>query len=251
MNTELNNTMDIDKLACNELYFFGGEKGGVGKSFVCRTAIQYHLDYEIPFTPFEADRSNPDVSRIYQSSNCKLAVFSEGEKYEDAANAIYNAALKKRVLVNLPAQVLVPMRAWIEKNELFAIAEEDGIVFHHIFVSDGGYDSLSLFKRSLDYFGDFMPHVFVKNFGRCDDWAGFEEDDNLQQRIQECNVTVIEFPKFIGTADRNRIDAESLTFGKARELKKFGSISRQRVKSFLRSSYQAFEEAGVFRYDKS
>jgi hypothetical protein len=242
---------DINKLSRNHLYFFGGEKGGIGKSFLCRTALQYHLDHDIPFSPFDCDRSNPDCFRIYQSMGCKLAIFSEGEKYEDAANVLYNAALKKRVLVNLPAQVLTPMRDWIEKNELFAIAKEDGIAFHHIYVSDGGHDSLSLFNRSLDYFGAFMPHVFVKNLGRCDDWSGFEEDEVLQHRIQEYNVTVMEFPKFVGTADRNRIDAESLTFAKAREFKKFGSISRQRVKSFLRSSYQAFEEAGVFAYDKA
>lgn len=242
---------DTEKTLYNHLYLFGGEKGGIGKSFVCRTAVQYHLDNDIPFSPFDTDRSNPDVMRIYQSAGCKLAIFSEGERYEDAANVLYNAALKKRVLVNLPAQVLIPMRDWIDKNELSTIAEEDGIAFHHIFVSDGGYDSLSLFNRSLDYFGAFMPHVFVKNLGRCDDWSGFEQDEELQARIQAYNVTVMEFPKFIGTADRNYIDAESLTFAKARELKKFGSISRQRVKSFLRSSYEAFEKAGVFAYDNA
>ena len=238
------------KLRPKKICLFGGEKGGVGKSTTCRTAIQYHIDHGIPFIPFDCDRSNPDIARIYQSANCKLAVFSEGERYEDAANNIYNAALEKRVLVNLPAQVLTPVRDWIEKNELFALAEEDGIVFEHIFISDGGFDSLSLFHRSLDYFGEFMPHVFVKNLGRCDDWSGFDEDEELQERIEDYNVTVIDFPKFIGTADRNRIDAESLTFGEARERKTWGSISRQRVKSFLRSSYRAFEEAGVFAYDQ-
>ena len=81
-----------------EIFLFSGEKGGVGKSFVCRTAVQYHLDQGVSFVLFETDRSNPDVKRIYgQATGRRVSVFSEGEKYEDAANSIYNAALASRV----------------------------------------------------------------------------------------------------------------------------------------------------------
>jgi hypothetical protein len=112
-----------------DVHLFGGEKGGIGKSFVCRTAIQYLLDLEEVFALFDTDRSNPDVRRIYNEAGCRVAVFSEGERYEDKANAIYNAALEKRVLVNLPAQVFIPVKEWFERNELLSIAPDDGVKF--------------------------------------------------------------------------------------------------------------------------
>jgi hypothetical protein len=41
------------------------------------------------------------------------------------------------------------------------------------------------------------------------------------------------------------------SIGEARSSKKFGSISRQRVKRFLREAYAVFEGAGVFGFDDS
>jgi hypothetical protein len=231
-----------------DIHLVGGEKGGVGKSFVCRALVQYFLDLPSspPFVVFDTDRSNPDVLRTYQGSvSCKVAIFSEGERYEDTANAIYNAAQNKSVIVNLPAQVFIPVKQWIEANELLTIAPDDNIHFIHWFVSDGGFDSFKLLEKSLTAFGKAIPHILVKNFGRNDDWSSVEEDAHLQELLHQFQVRIIDFPKFIGAADRNRIDAESFSFGKAREHKKFGSIARQRVKRFLREAYTAFESAGV------
>ena len=230
-----------------DIHLFGGEKGGVGKSLVCRAAVQFHLDNKLDISVFDTDRSNPDVRRIYgEAANCRVAVFSEGEKYEDKANQIYNAALKKRVLCNLPAQVMIPVRNWFENNELLEIAAEDDVSFYQWFVSDGGYDSLHLLSKSVESFGPTVRHIMVKNYGKTDDWEAFEQDEALQAMLTTHKVIVVDFPKFIGSVERNRIDSENMTFGQARDDKKFGSISRQRVKKFLREAYATFEEVGVF-----
>jgi CO dehydrogenase nickel-insertion accessory protein CooC1 len=50
-------------MAC--IHLVDGDKGGVGKSFVCSTLIQYFIDHKIDFTPVEADRYNPDVANRY------------------------------------------------------------------------------------------------------------------------------------------------------------------------------------------
>jgi hypothetical protein len=228
------------------IHFFGGEKGGAGKSFVCRTAVQYHLDKGIPIHLFDTDRSNPDVLRIYQDIGCEVAVFSEGEKYEDKANIIYNAALTKPVLVNLPAQVFIPVKDWFEKNGLFEIAPADGVNFFYWFVCDGGYDSLKLLDKSLSYFQSRMPHLVVKNEGKCNDWESLDHNQALQALMTKYEVKVLDFPKFIGNTDRNQIDAQSWTFAQAMESADFGPISRNRVKRFLEGAYAAFEQVGVF-----
>ena len=79
-----------------------GEKGGVGKSLVVRTKIQYHLDKKKPFVAVETDRSNPDVAGVYKGL-CQYAVFTENEKQADRADRIFEMAMEKPVIVNLAA----------------------------------------------------------------------------------------------------------------------------------------------------
>lgn len=231
-----------------DIHLFGGEKGGVGKSFVCRTAIAYHLDRGIDFVPFDADRSNADVLRIYGgAAGCRQAIFSEADKFDDAANAIFNMALDgQRVLVNLPAQSMPSLSLWIEDNELFEVADEADVAFVSWFVSDCGLDSLKLFEASLDRWGEQVRHVFVANFGMTERWERLKQDQALMQRMKDGGVKLIKFPKFIGRADRDKIDELSLTFEQAKGRDDFGAIGRQRVKSFLRKSFEQFDGAGVF-----
>lgn len=227
---------------------FGGEKGGVGKSFVCKAAVQYLLDKEKPFVPIETDRSAPDLARAYKDSlQVEHAIFSENQEYQDAANKIYNLALEKTVIVNLSASSLRPVSDWIRNNELLEIGKEEGVNFYFWFVCSGEIDSVLLFQKSLKEFGNSLPHILVKNNGTCPkgDWSLLDENQDLQALMKKCQVKTIEFPKFFGDAERDIIRDKSLSFGAAREYPEFGSISRQRVKRFLREAYAAFDSAGV------
>ncbi len=72
----------------NYLDFFDGEKGGVGKTFVAKTAIQYHIDNNKDFIVVEADRSNPDVLQVYRQY-CKIAFFTENDRQATNADRIF------------------------------------------------------------------------------------------------------------------------------------------------------------------
>ena len=155
-----------------QVHLFGGEKGGVGKSFVCRTAIAYHLRHHLGFVAFDADRSNADVLRIYgEAAGVRQAILSEGEEFDTAANAIFNSALDgKRVLANLPAQAMPALSLWIEENDLFEMAQDAEVELVSWFVSDCGVDSIALFEQVLDRFEENMRHVFVANYGMAKKW---------------------------------------------------------------------------------
>ena len=231
-----------------DIHLFGGEKGGVGKSFVCRTAIAYHLDKGLDCVPFDTDRSNADVLRIYgKAAGCRQAILSEADKFDDAANAIFNTALDgQRVLVNLPAQSIPSLVLWIDNNELFDVAEDGGVSFVHWFVSDCGLDSLKLFEESLDRWGQQLRHVFVANFGMTERWERLKQNQPLMKRMKDLGVKLVMFPKFVGRSDRDRIDELSLSFELAKDCDQFDAIGRQRVKSFLRKSFEQFDRVGVF-----
>ena len=97
------------------IHLIDGEKGGVGKSFIARTMIQYGLDRNLSFTAVESDRSNPDVSRVYKDI-CQFAIFSESEKHADNADRIFELAMEQSVIVSLPAQVNRAESDWIAHN---------------------------------------------------------------------------------------------------------------------------------------
>jgi len=212
-----------------------GEKGGVGKSWVARTMLQYLIDNAIPRASIETDRSNPTVLNIYKES--KAAVFSENEKMADV---IFEYALKKTVVVNLPAQAHRAVAKWIDTKGLLDLGKEHDVTFIKWFVSDGESDSIELFIESLEHYQGYITHVFIKNWGRCDEWGDFKAHEAIQKAIAEYNVAVIDFPK-LSDGRRIEINAKRLTFEDASNYPEFGLIGRNQIKTYLRDAYKAFE----------
>ena len=226
------------------IHLIDGEKGGVGKSFVARTMIQYGLDRNLPFVAVETDRSNPDVAGVYKEI-CEYAVLTEDEKQADKADLIFEMAIEKPVIVSLPSQVHRAMKAWIDRNQLIKLSSELGVSFCKWFVCNGEYDSVKLFASSLTCYENQIPHILVRNLGLCDDWSPIEEDESVQELIKKYQVKVIDFPK-LGYQERYLINKERLKFDEARKYKGFGVLGKQRVVNFLKAAYRAFDSAGVW-----
>lgn len=230
-----------------ELILVHNPKGGVGKSVICRTTYQYLIDHNLPFIAYDTDRNNPDCWRCFKDEiPVKLAILSEANRYEDAANSMFNDALHNRVVVNLPAQVHQPLKEWIEKNELLDIAPEVGVQFHLWFVTDSGYDSLNLLQKTLELYQDKVQHTIVRNFGRADDFEVLDTHTEIQKLAKKYGATFIDFPALIGSVIRNRLDSESLSYGAALSRNDFGIIEKQRIRKFLREAYNSFDSMGIF-----
>jgi hypothetical protein len=226
------------------IHLVDGEKGGVGKSFITRTMIQYALDSELPFTAVETDRSNPDVNRVYPDV-CTFAVFSESEKQASKADRIFEMAMEKSVIVSLPSQVNRAVTTWIDENQLLDLGSEHGVSFCKWFVTNGEFDSVRLFQSSLDYYKGQMNHILVKNMGLCDEWSPMENDELLQKQIKKYEVKVIDFPK-LGHTERYLINQKQLRFDDARENRELSILGRQRIVNFLKAAYAAFDSTGAW-----
>lgn len=229
------------------IHLIDGEKGGVGKSFIARTMIQYGLDRDLPFVAVESDRSNPDVSRVYKNV-CKFAVFSEDEKQADKADRIFEYAIEKPVIVSLPSQVERAVQTWIDRNELLKFGDEHGVSFCKWFISNGEYDSLRLFQASINHYGSQITHILVRNFGLCDEWSQVDDDESLTKLIKKYKVKVIDFPK-LGHRERYLINRHQLRFDDATKSKELTILGKQRVVNFLKGAYSAFDSTGVWLTD--
>lgn len=153
-----------------QIHLVDGEKGGIGKSFFCRTLIDYCLFKGQQVHVVDADSTNPDVSRFYPEISSSLT-FSQKESQVFAADRLMHLAASKPVIVNLPAQSHLSVREWMEKNYLLSLDDDLSLEIYKWFVCTGSEDSINLLIRSLvDYQDSYVKHVLVKNLAFCQDW---------------------------------------------------------------------------------
>ena len=226
------------------IHIIDGEKGGCGKSFVCKTFIEYCRSIAYDMVIIDADTSNQDIAKIYP--HVESAFFSDDEKQAKSADKIFDLAFKKSVIVNLPAQAYDNVTNWVKSNDLANLGKENSIFFIKWFVCTGGVDSVNFFLKSLEDLGDDIIHVFVKNQGLCDDWSYIEAMREFEEAADKYNFVVVNFPKF-PFWERNAIDRLEITFSNAIAHPELKVVSKQRVKNFLKLAYEAFAETGLIR----
>ncbi|MEB3215832.1 MAG: cobalamin biosynthesis protein CobQ [Nostocales cyanobacterium 94392] len=219
------------------IHIIDGEKGGCGKSFFCRTFIEYCNSIAYNVAIVDADTSNKDIAKIYPS--VEVAFFSDDEKLASEADKIFDLAFEKSVLVNLPAQVYSNVTNWIRRNDLVNLGKDNSIKFIKWFVCTGGVDSVNFFLESLNDLGDDIIHVFVRNQGLCDDWEYINQMPEFQSAISNYNFVIMDFPKF-PFWERNVIDRLEINFSMAIAHPEIKIVPKQRVKNFLRVAYASF-----------
>lgn len=231
------------------LILVGGTKGGVGKSVLTKVASKFFLDRQIPFYLAECDRETPDVGLLYEplvgGSDCfkkvLYAYFSEDPTKRTKADTLFNYASQGRVLANLPANAHQAVCDWFVKDRLYEIAQEHGIQFVHVYVSNGGSHSIKSFLRTLRDLGSYMHHVLVRNQGLCDEWSHLDSNSELQSAIAKYKVRVIDFPK-LPYAENYFMDERQITFSQALKHPDLTIPQKQRLRSFLREAFEQIKK---------
>jgi hypothetical protein len=225
----------------SQIYFVGGEKGGVGKSVVARLLSQWCIDRAAPFAAIDADASHGSLVRSYGE-------FTQPVDLEAFASAdeIVNRALgaERTVVVDLPAQSGRALERWVESADVVRFAREAGIAMTLWHVSDGSFDSVRDLERTLDRWADAFQYVAVKNHGRGKDFTLFDESDG-RRRVEQIG-RVIDLPELDGAA-MARIDRNGASFwgaiNDATGVHVLPPLQRERARLWLGRCYKAFESA--------
>ena len=229
----------------SSLNFIGGEKGGVGKSVVARLLAQYFIDREQAFVGFDTDRSHTSFTRFYADYASPVLVDSfEGlDRVVSVFEAFADAAVKPRVIVDLAAQTAAPLARWIHDSELLDLLAEMGIAVNFWHVADAGNDSVELLERLLDTYGTGPNYLVVKNYGRGSDFSQLESSAALEKALARGGRVVSLAQLHEGSM--RKIDRQNVSFWAAinsrSEVDSLGLLERQRVKSWLKKSYDAFD----------
>jgi len=224
----------------SNVHFVGGEKGGVGKSVVARVLAQRFIDYNMPFAGIDADQTHGVLVRSYAEYTQHVNLTAP-----ESADQILDRALgaNREVLVDLPGQSAQALRAWLSEADVLRFGAELGIGFTYWHVIDSGFASASEFGQALDFFGDRLRHIVVKNFGRGSDFLAFEQSA-ARAHLDRLGGSVVEFPE-LHAASMLAIDHGGLSFWAAIHTtegeRALRPLDRQRVRLWLERCYAALE----------
>lgn len=244
-------TMDTTEKSA--ILFVDGEKGGVGKSLFTKVLL-HHLELnEVDISLVDTD-TNHDVADVYKGRTDISFTVSRSEAESDPwkmskVDELFEAALEKPVVVNLPANVHRHVADWIEENDILDLCKSNDIGIYKWFLSNGSYHSVSLFADSMLEFEGKLPHVFVRNKGVSEDWSNLKNHDGFNTVISECSDSMvdIEFPK-LRFVERDCIEQYGMTFLSALlspEDYEMKILSQQRLTKFLREAGKEIKRTGI------
>jgi hypothetical protein len=229
----------------SSLNFIGGEKGGVGKSVVARLLAQYFIDQDKAFVGFDTDRSHTSFTRFYTDYASPVLVDSY-EGMDQLVGVFEDAPTGElpRVIVDLAAQTAAPLSRWIMDSDLIALLADMGIGVNFWHVAEAGKDSVDLLDRLLDMYGTGVNYVVVKNLGRGTDFSQLEESTAMAKALN-MGAQVVTLAQ-LHEASMRKIDRQSASFWAAinnhTEVDSLGLVERQRVKNWLKRSYDSFDQ---------
>ncbi len=225
--------------------FVGGEKGGVGKSVVSRVLAQYFIDHAKPFTGYDTDRSHPSFRRFYADYAAQIVV----DAYEGLDQIVSSfevdpqQAIDQKVIVDLAAQTAQPLSRWINDADLLSLFSDLDVRVYFWHVTDGGKDSVNLLGRLTETYGDKANFIIVRNMGRGQDFSLLDDSSELKLAI-DLGARVITMPQ-LHEASMRKIDAQNASFWAAMHHREgqnaLGLLERQRVKTWLKNIYAAFD----------
>jgi len=229
----------------SSLNFIGGEKGGVGKSVTARLLAQYFIDKGLPFTGYDTDRSHTSFTRFYAGYASPVIVDNyEGlDRIVGAYEDLAPGSATPSVIVDLAAQTAAPLARWVKESELLPVLAPLGVTVNFWHVVDAGKDSVELLDRLIDYFGPGPNYLIVRNEGRGSDFSDLDGSAALQRAIAH-GARVITLAALHESSMR-KIDRQNASFWAAINQRggpdTLGLLERQRVKNWLKSSYDTFD----------
>lgn len=229
----------------SSLNFIGGEKGGVGKSVASRVLAQYFIDKGRPFTGYDTDRSHTSFARFYGDYAAPVLVdsFESLDRIVSAFEDEASEGKEHSVIVDLAAQTAAPLARWIKDSDLLSLLAQIGVSVNFWHLADAGKDSVDLLDRLINTYGAGPNYFVVRNFGRGSEFSQLDESAALMKaRALGARVFNLES---LHEASMRKIDRMNASFWAAVNNRSgpdtLGMLERQRVRMWLRTTYETFD----------
>ncbi len=223
--TAENNSNESQSKTKNSIFFIGGEKGGVGKSFMARSLVDYFIrrGWKESFYLVEGDPTMKDVANIFPDNYEKVR-FSDSKYAWSEPDIIIERIEEKTAVVNLASNVMQQFDSWIERERILSLKKKYCQDIVYFFVSDGCWNSMQLFLRQLkNYDTKEFTHCLVLNTGRLTNSGDFsylsQLCPELINALKKHHVPTIYLPELSATA-QFICDRTNMSYGSLKNAKK-------------------------------
>lgn len=239
-------TPDNQPRTTGRLVLVTGDKGGTGKSVVARILLDIYRHRNINCIAYECDQSNPQLYRHYN----KVAPGVSGLKLNQrgGADALQDDLKRfspKVSLVDLPAGAAEYFESVAKDIFLFQNAGRLGYRITMVSVLGRVKDSVLQLKRLMDFCGDKVDYVVVKNLYWGDE-NKFTRYNNskVRQAVLELGGIELLLPELYDDIF-DLIDSKDLTFREALEHDDFSLSNQSRVYGWIDAVESEFAKAAV------
>lgn len=207
-----------------------------------RVLAQYYIDKDQPFLGFDCDSSHGTFSRFYSEFSSPIVIGEEDSL--DGMLAAVEEYPERDLIIDLAAQAAEPLGQWIEETDVFGLLDDLGYQVCLWHVMDDGADSVTLLDALLErYPQESVDFVVVQNLGRGSDFSRFKKSDTYK-KAEERGALLIELPKLQSKLTQ-KIDFNNSSFWAVANDKGIMNIAeRQRMKVWLRNTYEQLAQLG-------
>lgn len=218
------------------IIFITGDKGGVGKSFMARTLLQYYIDSKIACRAFDIDPVNPCLHQYYPNHTERIDI-SDLHNLDPINDAIENNSL---ILVDCAARSIHDLNTWFKEVDIMAERQSLDFALTFVFVITPDKSCMAIMTDALEMFGRDGDYLIVKNSARGKDFSIYENSKIKKRMMEEAAAKEIVLPTL---AERTVIlmDRHDIAFRDAIHHSMATLSNRSRVHAYLRTAYAQFE----------
>ena len=234
------------------IFYVGGGKGGVGKSMVSLTLVDFLLTkYGDSKTIhlIETDESNPDVGRVYKGKiPVSNSILDENQKGWILMAGLIEQSRDTLFVINSAARSNLGIRK--NGGNFVAVLESGKVPYDFV-----TFWPMNRQKDSVTLLEDFIAHVTygpvfpIRNnyFGEEEDFTLFSKYFDESRELQNRVVTALDFPPLADI-----IADDFYTGGKTipETVDGLGAFAGQSFLAWRNQAYKMFEDTKLFKADK-
>ncbi|WP_138505754.1 hypothetical protein, partial [Nostoc sp. PA-18-2419] len=223
-----------------------GDKGGTGKSVVARILLDIYRHRNINCIAYECDQSNPQLYRHYNKVQPGVSALKLNQRGgADALQDDLKRLSPKVSLVDLPAGAAEYFESVAKDIFLFQNAQRLGYRITMVSVLGRVKDSVLQLKRLVDFCGDKVDYVLVKNLYWGDEHKFTRYNNSkVKQSVEALGAIELLLPELYDDIF-DLIDSKDLTFREALEHEDFSLSNQSRVFGWIDAVETEFNRAAV------
>jgi hypothetical protein len=231
------------------IFYIGGGKGGVGKSMVSLTLVQFLIDRfseEKTIHLIETDESNPDVGRVYKGKiPLTSVILDENEKGWIVMAQLIEQSRDTLFVINSAARSNMGIR---KNGRNFVAVLDNGKLPYNLVTfwpMNRQRDSVMLLEDYLGYVthGSVYP-IRNEYFGSSEEFTLFDRFLDESRLLKSRMTKLLNFPALADV-----IADDFYTGGRTipETVEKLGAFAGQSFMSWRNQVYEMFETTGEFR----